>query len=134
MLIVLSSLGFFFAPEIIAVFRDQDPLMIEIGSKALRWQCVVFPLVTLGTATNMLFQNIRMPFRSTLLSIGRQGLFFIPSILVLPLFLGLRGVEMAQAVADVFTFMLSVPFAVWIARRLKQLDMQEKAATEASAD
>lgn len=122
MLIVLSALGYLFAPEIIAVFRDKDPLMIEIGVSALRWQCLVFPLVTLSTATNMLFQNIRMPIRSTLLSIGRQGLFFIPAILLLPMFLGLKGVEMAQAVADVCTFMLSVPFAVWINRKLQNMN------------
>ena len=121
MLVVLSLVGFVFAPQIIAIFRDEDPVLIEIGSRALRWQCIVFPLVTLGTATNMLFQNIRMPFRSTLLSMGRQGLFFIPAILILPLFFGLHGVEMAQAVADVCTFALSVPFAVWITRKLSNL-------------
>ena len=124
MLVVLSLLGFIFAPQIIAVFRDEDPLLIEIGARALRWQCAVFPLVTLGTATNMLFQNIRMPIRSTLLSIGRQGLFFIPAILILPRFFGLHGVEMAQAVADVCTFLLSVPFAIWITRQLSRQSQQ----------
>lgn len=121
MLVILSVFGYLFAPQIIALFRSEDPLLIEIGSRALRWQCLVFPLVTLSTATNMLFQNIRMPFRSTLLSIGRQGLFFIPAVLILPLFLGLQGVEMAQAVADVCTFLLSIPFAFWITRRLSAL-------------
>jgi len=120
-LIVMSSLGYIFAPQIVALFRSEDPLLIEIGARALRWQCLVFPLVTLSTSTNMLFQNIRMPFRSTLLSIGRQGLFFIPAVLVLPRFLGLHGVEMSQAVADVCTFLLSIPFAIWISRKLKSL-------------
>lgn len=119
MLLVMASLGYIFAPQIIALFRDEDPMLIAIGSRALRWQCLVFPLVTLSTATNMLFQNIRMPFRSTLLSIGRQGLFFIPAVLILPRLLGLQGVEMAQAVADVCTFLMSIPFAVWISRKLK---------------
>lgn len=121
LLTVLSALGFAFAPQIVALFRDEDPLLIAIGSRALRWQCAVFPLVTLSTTTNMLFQNIRMPIRSTLLSIGRQGLFFIPAIVVLPRLLGLHGVEMAQAVADVCTFLMAIPFAVWIVRRLNQM-------------
>jgi Na+-driven multidrug efflux pump len=120
MLLVMASLGYIFAPQIIALFRDEDPMLIAIGSRVLRWQCLVFPLVTLSTATNMLFQNIRMPFRSTLLSIGRQGLFFIPAVLILPRLLGLQGVEMAQAVADVFTFMLSLPYAIWISRKLSR--------------
>lgn len=119
MLFVLSVLGYIFAPQIIAIFRSEDPVLIEIGTQALRWQCAVFPLVTLGTATNMLFQNIRMPFRSTLLSISRQGLFFIPAILILPHFYGLQGVIMTQAVADVCTFFLAIPFAIWISRKLR---------------
>ncbi len=119
MLTVLSALGFAFAPQIVALFRDQDPVMLEIGAAALRWQCVVFPLCTLSTSTNMLFQNIRMTIPATLLSIGRQGLFFIPALLVLPRFFGLQGVEMTQAVADLCTFLLSLPFAIGISRRLK---------------
>ena len=119
MLTLLSALGFIFAPQIIAVFRDEDPALLAIGTAALRWQCVVFPLCTLRTSTNMLFQNIRMTFPATLLAIGRQGLFFVPAILVLPRIFGLQGVEMTQAVADVCTFFLSLPFAVWINRKLK---------------
>ncbi|MBQ3949618.1 MAG: MATE family efflux transporter [Bacteroidales bacterium] len=119
MLTLLSALGFIFAPQIIAVFRDEDPALLAIGTAALRWQCVVFPLCTLSTSTNMLFQNIRMTFPATLLAIGRQGLFFVPAILVLPRIFGLQGVEMTQAVADVCTFFLSLPFAVWINRKLK---------------
>lgn len=125
MLSLLSALGFVFAPDIIAIFRDEDPLLIDIGSQALRWQCVVFPLCTVGTATNMLLQNIRMTFPATLLAIGRQGLFFIPAILLLPRLMGLQGVEMAQAAADLCTFILAVPFAVWITRKLKRLEEDE---------
>ena len=118
MLTLLSTLGYIFAPQIIAVFRSEDPTLIQIGASALRWQCIVFPLCTLATTTGMLFQNIRLTFPATLLSIGRQGLFFIPAILILPQFLGLQGVEMAQATADLCTFLLTIPFAVWITRKL----------------
>ena len=118
MLTLLSTLGYIFAPQIIAVFRSEDPTLIQIGASALRWQCVVFPLCTLATTTGMLFQNIRLTFPATLLSIGRQGLFFVPAILILPHFLGLQGVEMAQATADLCTFLLTIPFAVWITRKL----------------
>lgn len=119
-LAVIAVAGFVWAPEIIKLFRDEDPVLVEIGARALRWQCVAFPLVGLSTVTNMLFQNIRMTFKSTLLSIGRQGMFFLPSLWTLPLVFGLSGVEMTQAVADLLTFALSVPYAVWISRKLRQ--------------
>ena len=118
LLTLLSLLGYIFALQIIAIFRSEDPTLIDIGTHALRWQCVVFPLCTLATTTNMLFQNIRLTFPATLLAIGRQGLFFIPALLILPRFCGLQGVEMSQAVADLFTCLLALPFAIWITRKL----------------
>lgn len=119
-LLVISALGFAFAPQIVTLFRAEDPELIRIGAATLRWQCVAFPLVGLFTATGMLFQNIRMTGPATLLSVCRNGLFFLPALLLLPLWLGLQGVEMAQAVADVLTFILSVPYALWINRKLKR--------------
>lgn len=120
MLTVLSLLGYLFAPQIVAIFRSEDPVLLDIGIQALRWQCVVFPLCTLATATNMLFQNIRLTFPATLLAIGRQGLFFIPALIILPHRLGLQGVEMSQAVADLCTCLLAIPFAIWITRKLSK--------------
>lgn len=119
-LLVISAAGLLFAPQIVALFRAEDPALIAIGAVTLRWQCAAFPLVGLFTATGMLFQNIRMTFPATLLSICRNGLFFLPAILLLPLWLGLQGVQVAQAVADVLTFILAVPYAFWINRKLKK--------------
>lgn len=118
-LLVISALGYIFAPQTVALFRAEDSVLIEIGAATLRWQCVAFPLVALFTATGMLFQNIRMTFPATLLSICRNGLFFLPAILLLPMWLGIQGVQMAQAVADLLTFLLAVPYSVWINRKLK---------------
>lgn len=118
-LLFISALGFAFAPQIVALFRAEDPVLVSIGATTLRWQCAAFPLVGLFTATGMLFQNIRMTGPATLLSICRNGLFFLPALLLLPLWLGLQGVQMAQAVADALTFILSVPYALWINRKLK---------------
>ena len=119
-LLVISTLGYIFAPHIVALFRAEDPILIRIGASTLRWQCIAFPLVALFTSTGMLFQNIRMTIPATLLSISRNGLFFLPAILLLPMWLGLQGVQMAQAVADVLTFLLSVPYALWINRKLQR--------------
>jgi len=118
-LLVISAAGFAFAPQIVALFRSEDPALIAIGATTLRWQCAAFPLVALFTATGMLFQNIRMTGPATLLSITRNGLFFLPALLLLPLWLGMQGVQMAQAVADMLTFLLAVPYAIWINRKLK---------------
>lgn len=119
-LLLISVVGYIFAPQIVALFRAEDPALIAIGAVTLRWQCVAFPLVGLFTATGMLFQNIRMTFPATLLSICRNGVFFLPAILLLPMICGLQGVQMAQALADVLTFLLAVPYAIWINRKLQR--------------
>ena len=117
-LLVISTAGFIFAPQVVALFRSEDPVLLDIGTTTLRWQCAAFPLIALSTTTNMLFQNIRMTLPATLLSIGRNGIFFLPAIILLPMAFGLLGVQMAQAVADLCTFLLSLPYAVWISRKL----------------
>lgn len=119
-LLVISVLGIIFAPDIVRLFRAEDAVLVDIGATTLRWQCVAFPLVALFTSTGMLFQNIRFTFPATLLSICRNGLFFLPALLLLPVWLGIQGVQMAQAVADVLTFVLSVPYAIWINGKLKK--------------
>lgn len=119
LLALISAAGIIWAPGIIRLFRDQDPVLIAIGTRMLRYQCVAFTLIGIPTATNMLFQVIRMPVRSTLISIGRQGLFFIPALLALPRLIGLEGLLLTQPAADAATMLFSLPFALWISRRLK---------------
>ncbi|MCR5822395.1 MAG: MATE family efflux transporter [Bacteroidales bacterium] len=127
-LFVISTLGYIFAPVIVRLFRSEDPELIRIGVETLRWQCLSFPLIGLSTTTNMLFQNIRMTFKSTIISIGRQGLFFIPAVLILPQFLGMTGVQISQSVADLCTFLLSIPYAIWILRKLKNMHISTQSS------
>ena len=111
-LIVISIAFAIFAPDIVRLFRSEDAELVRIGSRVLRWQCLSFPLIGVSTVTNMMYQTTRKTLVATLLSMGRQGIFFIPTIMILPLFIGFQGVEMTQAVADALTFLLALPFAV----------------------
>lgn len=118
LLLLISAAGYLFAPAIIRLFRDEDPQLVAIGVQVLRYQCLAFTAIGVPTTTNMLFQVIRMPIRSTLISIGRQGLFFLPALILLPRFLGLQGLMLTQAVADIATCLFSIPFAFWISKEL----------------
>lgn len=57
---------------------------------------------------NMMTQTMGKTFYASLLASARQGLFFIPLILILPRILGLLGIQSAQAGADLLTFVLSL--------------------------
>ena len=124
-LIVMSTLGWIFAPEIISFFRDEDPELIRIGAVVLRWQCVAFPLVGLTTPTNMLLQNIRRTGRATILAMSRHGFAFYPIFFILPAIWGLEGLEATMATADVITFSIALPFAISIIRELSAREKGE---------
>ena len=104
----------FFAPQIIRFFRD-DAEVIAIGSRALRYQSSVLFLFGFSVMSNMMLQSIGKGVRASILASCRSGIFFIPLLFLLSSALGLRGVEMAQAVADACSFLLSIPivWSVW---------------------
>lgn len=111
--IFLTSFGvlcLIFAPHIISWFRD-DPKVIAIGSTALRFQACTLPIMGTIFITNMMLQSIGRGFKASVTASARNGLFFIPLILILPGIFGLTGVELTQPVADVLSFLLSVPLA-----------------------
>ena len=105
-LLGLAVLGGFLSGHLIWIFRN-DPDVIQIGTTALRFQCVTFALNGWIIMNNMMMQTMGKTVPATILAASRQGLFFIPALLILPQFLGLTGIQCAQAVSDVFTFALT---------------------------
>ncbi len=118
MMTVLGILGFLFAPQLIRLFRRDDIQVIAIGTNAIRAQALALPLMPLATVMNMVFQVIGRSKKATLLSACRQGIFFLPLIVLLPMWLGLTGIEIAQALSDLCTFLLTIPFALLFIREL----------------
>lgn len=117
-LVILSIIGFIFSDKLIAIFRDGDIDVIKIGSVALRWQFLTLPLSGWIILNNMLFQTCKKTVPASVLASARQGLFFIPAVLILPLFMGLTGLEVSQAVSDVLSFTLAVILNVKLMKKL----------------
>lgn len=111
-LLGIASLAVFFnAGECIRIFRD-DPAVIKIGITALEAQCIALFFVPFQVCNNMMFQSIGYKFNATFLSTLRNGLFFIPILLVFSHFFGLTGIQYAQAVSDVMTSITCIPFTI----------------------
>ena len=113
----VAALGFIFAPQLISVFRD-DPEVIRYGALALRLQCCSFPAQSWIVMSNMTQQVTGKTVPATFLAIARQGIFFIPCVLILPLFFDQLGIQMAQMVSDLCTLVCAVPLQLFILRRL----------------
>ncbi|WP_411336010.1 MATE family efflux transporter [Ruminococcus gauvreauii] len=120
-LVLLSVAGFILAPGLISLFRSGDPLLITIGSRALRFQCLSFPLTGLIIMTNMMLQNIGKTLPASVLAMGRQGVFFLPLLPLLSAAAGLTGIEFAQPAADILTFALAVPLSCHAVKQMRAL-------------
>ena len=110
---------FAFAPQLIAVFRD-DPAVVAFGTLTLRACSLTMPFGGIAMATNFLLQTSGKMWRATFVGACRLGLMLWPVVLVLPPLLGMLGVQIAQPVADVLTALVAVPFARGILRELDQ--------------
>ena len=116
---LISGVAFFWAaPFLIKLFIKTDLEVVRIGTTALRAMSLAMPLVPLGVVCNMTFQSIGRSWAATLLSTARQGIFFLPLILILPRFIGLSGVQITQALSDLLTFLVSLPLVFFFFKGL----------------
>ena len=128
-LVILSALGYAFAPQLIVLFRD-DADVVVFGAMALRCQCITFTLMATVTLTNMMYQNMGRVWGATLLAAARQGLMFIPTVILLPKLFSesIWGVYLAQPAADLFAFVIALPMAVKVYKEFKSSDFGRKLA------
>ncbi len=120
-LTAVGALGALFAPQLIALFRD-DPEVIQIGTMALRCQCLTLCLSGWIVMSNMMLQTIGKTAGATFIAMSRQGIFFIPLVYILSHAFGLLGVEMTQAASDVLTFLCAIPVQLHALRELDAMD------------
>ena len=119
----LACVGLIFAPPILSVFSSGESDVLTIGARALRFQCATFPLAAWIVMCNMMTQTIGKAVRASFLAIARQGLFFIPAVLILPRIFGITGLLLAQPTADVITFLFAIPLQISL---LKEMTRESK--------
>ena len=124
MLTVFGIVSFGISRPIVTAFRREDLQVIEIGTLALRLQLLTMPFQAWVIMVNMLTQSIGYGFRASLVAMGRQGLFLIPALLIFPKLFGILGLQMAQPIADMLTFVLATVIVSGILKELRQ--MKEK--------
>ena len=128
-LTVMAICAIAFAPQLVALFHTDmsKPEVIPIGALALRLQAVVLPLLSWVFMSNMMLQTIKRTAAASFLAMARQGLFFIPAILILPHFLGLLGIQIAQGCADLISVLCCIPIQVKVLKEFKGIIAKEQA-------
>jgi putative MATE family efflux protein len=108
-----------FAPNVMAVFSQNDMVMKNIGRNALIVNGIMIAFFGFQMIYAAAFLALGKGREGSILSISRQGLFFIPAILLLPRFFGLDGVIYAQPIADILTVILTAIFAIRLKKNIK---------------
>ena len=116
--------------QIISLFSENDRALIDIGVRALRANGIIFPLYGFQMVYMALFLAMGRGKEGGLLSISRQGLFFIPAILIMPHLFGLEGVIWAQPSADLLSVVLTAVLALGLNKKIKAFKEQMPWAEE----
>lgn len=85
---------------------NQNPAIVEYGSRLLISQVILYPAFGLCYMMTITFQTVGSSRFGLFLSVIRQGLFYIPAILLLPKFFGVFGIYYSQPIADVLTLIV----------------------------
>ena len=93
--------------------------MISVGSKSLMANGLSFFLFGFYTVYSSLFLALGKGTAGFILGACRQGICFVPAILILPMACGINGILYAQPVADVLSAIITVFMAAHLHRKLR---------------
>lgn len=100
--VIVEAVYILLSSPLIMLF-NRNPVIVEYGSRLLISQVILYPAFGLCYMMTITFQTIGASRYGLFLSAIRQGLFYVPAILLLPQFLGVWGIYLSQPAADVLT-------------------------------
>ena len=116
-IVVGCTLLFIFSGGLIGIFRD-DSEVIEIGVRALRLQALAQLVLPPCMAVEMLYQSTGKRLGASILSSLRNGIIFIPVLVILAGIRGLSGIQEAQPLALLISLPVTIPFGIAFFRKL----------------
>lgn len=116
--VIFGLIVVLFSEGIVSLFTKGDMEMIRIGQIALRANGLSFMLFGFYTVYSFLFLVMGKATEGCILGACRQGICFIPVILILPGLLELNGILYAQPIADVLSAIVTVLMAVHLHKEL----------------
>ena len=116
-----------FPTAIVSQFTKGDAEMIRIGVTSLRANGISIMLFGFYTVYSSLFLALGKGREGFILGACRQGICFIPVILLLPIVWGLNGIMYAQPIADVLSAVITVFMAIPLHKKLNEMQKQTAA-------
>lgn len=105
-LVISSLILFIYAQDLIGIMTSDNEVLM-MGSHILRLQCIVMPLLGYYAVSGMYMQNIGKYFIAMIITISRQGIFFIPLLYIMSEIFGKNGIYLLQPISDTMSFILA---------------------------
>jgi len=105
-----------------------DPIVIELGAKIIRSFALGMPVLGAQMLLMSMFQSLGKPVQSLVISLGRQGLFYIPFLSIFSSVWGFNGFIRALPAADVATTLLSATLFLLLRREFQSRRLKRKEA------
>jgi Na+-driven multidrug efflux pump len=103
---------YFFSNSIAGIFTD-NPIVLEKAPTAIRWVFAATPIVGVQLIGAAYYQAIGKAIPALLLTLTRQGFFFIPLLYFFPKFMGINGVWLAFPVAESLASLFTGSFLIY---------------------
>lgn len=110
--VVLTTLIELFPDPIINLFGVDSELYLEFARLTFRIFLMAITLTCLTKVISIFFQAVGEPLKSTVASLMRDLVCFVPLVLILPNFMGVEGVLWAAPIADVTSIVASAALAI----------------------
>lgn len=118
---VLTIIYFIFTPQIINLFNGEgNQLVTKYGVKILRGLNIAGPFIGILFTYNFAFQGMGKSIPSLVLSLGRQGLIFLPFLIIMNKYVGFNGIVYAQSTADLACILLAIIMFSVIKSKIKK--------------
>lgn len=112
-------------PETLVSFVTNDPEVIRISAQGLRLFELAMFVVGIQVISSNFFQSIGQAKISFMMSSLRQLILLAPLILILPSFLGLKGIWLSTPIADVLATIVTTFFLIRQYRKINVLEKQK---------
>lgn len=117
---IVFTIGIFLLASPLLSLFSNDTQVLEIAVPALQANTIMFFTFGLQFTYSTLYLAMGKALIGGILNVCRQGILFIPVIMILPTIWGINGVMYSQAIADLLTTLVTIYFAFKIHKQLNQ--------------
>ena len=123
---VVSTIIFELCPSvIISIFGSNDELYMEFAVLTFRLFLMLVTLTCLIKMVSIFFQAVGEPLQAAIVSLARDIVFFVPLVIILPKYMGIKGALIAGPIADTLGMFVTIILLIKFFKKIenyKQVD------------